>query len=59
VIAADDCATVDAFYRAAIAPGGTDNCPPGPRPHCHPNDWAAFVRDPDGHNVEAVCQRPA
>ena len=48
-------ATVDAFYRAAIAAGGTDNGPPGLRPHYHPNYYGAFVRDPDGHNIEAVC----
>src|SRR6516225_9094624 len=58
-IAADDRATVDAFYRAALAAGGTDNGPPGLRAHYHPNYYAAFVRDPDGHNVEAVCHRPA
>ena len=48
-------ATVDAFYKAAIAAGGTDNGPPGLRPHYHPNYYGAFVRDPDGHNIEAVC----
>ena len=58
-IAADDRATVDAFYRAALAAGGTDNGPPGLRTHYHPNYYAAFARDPDGHNVEAVCHRPA
>jgi catechol 2,3-dioxygenase-like lactoylglutathione lyase family enzyme len=57
-VTADDRAAVDAFYRAAIAAGGRDNGPPGPRPHYHPNYYAAFVRDPDGHNVEAVCHRP-
>jgi catechol 2,3-dioxygenase-like lactoylglutathione lyase family enzyme len=46
---------VDAFYRAAIEAGGTDNGPPGLRPHYHPNYYGAFVRDPDGHNLEAVC----
>jgi catechol 2,3-dioxygenase-like lactoylglutathione lyase family enzyme len=51
-------AEVDAFYRAAIAAGGRDNGPPGVRAHYHPNYYGAFVRDPDGHNVEAVCHRP-
>ena len=49
---------VDAFYRAALAAGGTDNGPPGLRPHYHPDYYGAFVLDPDGHNVEAVCHRP-
>lgn len=42
------------FYRAAIEAGGTDNGPPGERPHYHPGYYAAFVLDPDGHNIEAV-----
>jgi catechol 2,3-dioxygenase-like lactoylglutathione lyase family enzyme len=46
---------VDAFHQAAIAAGGTDNGAPGLRPHYHPNYYGAFVRDPDGHNIEAVC----
>ncbi len=53
--AAQTRAEVDAFYRAAIAAGGTDNGAPGLRPHYHPNYYGAFVLDPDGHNVEAVC----
>ena len=53
--AAKDRATVDAFYRAAMAAGGQDNGAPGLRPHYHPNYYGAFVRDPDGHNIEAVC----
>ena len=53
-----DRATVDAFYRAAIEAGGQDNGPPGVRAHYHPNYYGAFVRDPDGHNVEAVCHAP-
>ncbi len=57
-LAAKDRATVDAFYAAAIAAGGQDNGPPGIRAHYHPNYYAAFVRDPDGHNIEAVCQTP-
>lgn len=52
---ADDRAQVDAFYEAALAAGGTDNGPPGPRPHYHPGYYGAFVYDPDGHNIEAVC----
>jgi catechol 2,3-dioxygenase-like lactoylglutathione lyase family enzyme len=50
---------VDAFYKAAIAAGGTDNGAPGPRPHYHANYYGAFVLDPDGHNIEAVCHSPA
>ena len=46
---------VDDFYQAAIAAGGRDNGPPGLRPHYHPGYYAAFVFDPDGHNIEAVC----
>jgi catechol 2,3-dioxygenase-like lactoylglutathione lyase family enzyme len=57
-LVADDRATVDAFHRAAIAAGGLDNGPPGLRAHYHPNYYGAFVRDPDGHNVEAVCHHP-
>lgn len=49
---------VDAFYRAALAAGGTDNGPPGVREHYHPHYYAAFVHDPDGHNIEAVCHDP-
>ena len=48
-------ALVDAFYRAAIEAGGRDNGPPGLRPHYHPNYYGAFILDPDGHNIEAVC----
>ncbi len=54
-IRAEDRATVDAFYKAAIAAGGRDNGPPGIRPHYHANCYGAFVLDPDGHNIEAVC----
>jgi catechol 2,3-dioxygenase-like lactoylglutathione lyase family enzyme len=46
---------VDAFYGAAIEAGGTDNGRPGIRAHYHPNYYGAFVLDPDGHNIEAVC----
>jgi catechol 2,3-dioxygenase-like lactoylglutathione lyase family enzyme len=55
---ADDRAVVDAFYKAAIAAGGKDNGPPGLRPEYHPNYYGAFVLDPDGHNIEAVCHTP-
>ena len=48
-------ADVQAFYAAALAAGGTDNGPPGVRPHYHQDYYGAFVRDPDGHNIEAVC----
>ncbi|HVP60233.1 MAG TPA: VOC family protein [Myxococcaceae bacterium] len=56
---AESRAVVDAFYRAAMAAGGRDNGPPGVRPHYHANYYGAFVLDPDGHNVEAVCHGPA
>ena len=52
-------AEVDAFYAAAMAAGGKDNGPPGIRAHYHPNYYAAFVFDPDGHNIEAVYHGPA
>jgi catechol 2,3-dioxygenase-like lactoylglutathione lyase family enzyme len=52
-------AQVDAFYHAAIAAGGRDNGAPGLRPHYHPNYYGAFVLDPDGHNIEAVCHEAA
>ena len=55
--AADDRATVDAFYEEAIAAGGRDNGGPGLRPEYHPSYYGAFVLDPDGNNVEAVCHR--
>ena len=55
---ARDRAAVDAFHAAALAAGGRDNGGPGLRPHYHPNYYAAFVFDPDGHNVEAVCHAP-
>ncbi|WP_024973843.1 VOC family protein [Ralstonia pickettii] len=51
----DTRADVDTFYAAALAAGGTDNGGPGVRAHYHPNYYGAFVRDPDGHNIEAVC----
>jgi catechol 2,3-dioxygenase-like lactoylglutathione lyase family enzyme len=52
---APDHATVDAFYAAALAAGGRDNGAPGLRPHYHRRYYGAFVLDPDGHNIEAVC----
>jgi catechol 2,3-dioxygenase-like lactoylglutathione lyase family enzyme len=48
-------AQVDAFHAAALAAGGKDNGAPGPRPHYTPTYYGAFVIDPDGHNLEAVC----
>jgi catechol 2,3-dioxygenase-like lactoylglutathione lyase family enzyme len=48
-------ATVDAFHAAAIAAGGVDNGAPGVRAKYHPNYYGAFVLDPDGNNIEAVC----
>lgn len=50
---------VDEFYRAALEAGGKDNGPPGVRPQYNASYYAAFVIAPDGHNIEAVCQRPA
>lgn len=58
-IAAKSRSAVDAFYRAAIAAGAKDNGAPGLRPQYHPNYYGAFVLDPDGHNIEAVCHAPA
>lgn len=57
--AADSRVKVDAFYEAALAAGGRDNGAPGPRPIYHENYYGAFVLDPDGHNIEAVCHSPA
>ena len=51
-------AAVDAFYAAALKAGGKDNGAPGLRPHYHANYYGAFVFDPDGNNVEAVCHLP-
>jgi catechol 2,3-dioxygenase-like lactoylglutathione lyase family enzyme len=55
---APDRATVDRFHEEAIAAGGRDNGVPGIRPHYHANYYGAFVLDPDGHNIEAVCHAP-
>jgi catechol 2,3-dioxygenase-like lactoylglutathione lyase family enzyme len=57
--AATDRATVDKFYEVAIAAGGRDNGKPGLRPQYQANYYGAFVLDPDGHNIEAVCYAPA
>lgn len=57
--AAPDRKSVDAFYAAAIATGGRDNGKPGLRPVYHPDYYGAFVLDPDGNNIEAVCHSPA
>lgn len=51
-------AQVDAFHRAALAAGGSDNGAPGIRAIYHPDYYGAFVIGPDGHNIEAVCHRP-
>ena len=51
-------AQVDAFYRAAMAAGGRDNGAPGIRAQYSPTYYGAFVLDPDGHNIEAVCHAP-
>jgi catechol 2,3-dioxygenase-like lactoylglutathione lyase family enzyme len=49
---------VDAFHRAALMHGGRDDGRPGLRPEYHANYYAAFVLDPDGHRIEAVCHAP-
>jgi catechol 2,3-dioxygenase-like lactoylglutathione lyase family enzyme len=56
---ADDRAAVNAFFEAALAAGAADNGVPGVRAHYHPHYYAAFVLDPEGHNIEAVCHKPA
>jgi len=56
--AASTRALVDAFYKAALAAGGTDHGAPGLRAHYHANYYGAFVLDFDGHNIEAVCHAP-
>lgn len=58
-LVAENRAAVDAFYKAALAAGGVGNGPPGLRAHYHPDYYGAFVLDPDGHNIEACCHRPA
>ena len=49
---------VDAFHRAALTAGGRDNGGPGLRPEYHANYYGAFILDPDGYNIEAVCHKP-
>ena len=51
-------AMVDAFYAAALANGGTDEGAPGPRPQYHKHYYGAYVRDPDGNKLQAVCHSP-
>ena len=55
---AKDRAAVRAFHEAALAAGAADNGPPGLREIYHPTYYGAFVLDPDGHNIEAVCHDP-
>lgn len=55
---APDRATVRAFHAAALAAGGRDDGAPGLRGLYHPDYFAAFVLDPDGHRLEAVCHAP-
>ncbi len=55
---APDRAAVDAFHGAALAAGGQDDGAPGVRAGAHANYYAAFVLDPDGHRIEAVCHAP-
>jgi catechol 2,3-dioxygenase-like lactoylglutathione lyase family enzyme len=55
---ADNRAAVDRFFEAALHAGGVDNGAPGNRAHYHPNYYGAFVLDPEGHNIEAVCHAP-
>ena len=56
--AAENRQQVRDFYEAAIAAGGRDNGAPGLREEYHPNYYGAFIIDPDGHNIEAVCHAP-
>jgi predicted lactoylglutathione lyase len=56
--AAKSRAEVDSFYREGLAAGGKDNGAPGLRLHYHPNYYGAFLLDPDGNNIEAVCHKP-
>jgi catechol 2,3-dioxygenase-like lactoylglutathione lyase family enzyme len=55
---AENRASVDAFHQAACGAGGRDNGQPGLRPHYHQDYYGAFVIDPDGNNIEAVCHKP-
>lgn len=54
---AKDHKTVDAFYENGLKIGGKDNGAPGVRAHYHPNYYGAFIIDPDGYNIEAVCHQ--
>ncbi|MBP6013500.1 MAG: VOC family protein [Alphaproteobacteria bacterium] len=56
---AQERAAVDAFHGAALAHGGVEEGAPGPRPHYHKNHYGAYVRDPDGNKIQAVCHRSA
>ena len=56
--ASGDRRSVDAFHAAGLKAGGSDNGAPGIRKNYHPNYYGAFVLDPDGNNIEAVCQDP-
>lgn len=56
---AKDRGVVDAFHQAGLKAGGKDNGGPGVRPHYHADYYGAFVLDPDGNNIEAVCHTPA
>jgi catechol 2,3-dioxygenase-like lactoylglutathione lyase family enzyme len=55
---AEDRAAVDRFHAEALAAGARDNGPPGIRTAYHPNYYAAFIIDPDGHHLQAVCHLP-
>lgn len=52
---APDRASVDAFHAKALEMGGSDEGAPGLRPHYHPNYYGAYVRDPAGNKLQAVC----
>lgn len=56
--AAESREQVDAFHAAALKAGARDHGAPGLRPIYHPDYYGAYVLDPDGHNIEAVCHRP-
>ena len=51
-------AAVDEFYRLALAHGGSDEGPPGPRPQYHEHYYGAYVRVPDGNKIQACCHQP-
>jgi len=57
-ISSADRASVDSFYKTALEAGGRDNGPPGIRAQYHPHYYGAFVLNPDGNNLEAVCHKP-